>query len=232
MTFDPTSDSIAVTIPRFQLLRTAERGFRRRRAFNEPYIISLAIDEKGQCGMELIFNSMPFPNMREGDSVTMLGDGHIVYGPSNPGSYVAVSALFMESDSEIRNRGSLLQDAITAPEMSALRNAAVALNPTAGMVMSVLTPMAELVGRFMAANQDDYLARWDGVFLRDRPVPYQVNRMFTHENEFISTDIKVIPLKKANGQGAVPIVDQLSSKASSQVVVERERLPNLIPARA
>ena len=46
---------------------------------------------------------MPFPKVRPKSTVTMLGDGHLLYGPKQPGEFVALSVLMMESDADIRN---------------------------------------------------------------------------------------------------------------------------------
>jgi len=48
---------------------------------------------------------MPFPKVRKGATVRMLGDGHLLYGPANPGEFVAMSVLIMESDRDLRTLG-------------------------------------------------------------------------------------------------------------------------------
>ena len=35
----------------------------------------------------------------------MLGDGHLLYGPANPGEFVALSVLIMECDRDMRKLG-------------------------------------------------------------------------------------------------------------------------------
>ena len=86
MPFDPTKSKIAITIPHFKLLAGADSIFDR---YSEPYIVSLAVDEKDTKALELEFNLMPFPKVRKGATVRMLGDGHLLYDPANPGEFVA-----------------------------------------------------------------------------------------------------------------------------------------------
>ena len=87
MPFDPKTSKIAITIPHFKLLKRAD-PFQK---YSEPYIVSLAVDEADTKRTELGFNLMPFPKVRKGATVRMLGDGHLLYGPANPGEFVALS---------------------------------------------------------------------------------------------------------------------------------------------
>jgi hypothetical protein len=86
MPFDPKKSKIAITIPHFKLLEKADGFFDR---YSEPYIVSLAVDEADTKALELEFNLMPFPKVRKGATVRMLGDGHLLYGPASPGKFVA-----------------------------------------------------------------------------------------------------------------------------------------------
>ncbi len=75
MPFDKDNDKIAITIPRFTLRDISEGPFQR---FAEPYIVSVAADEHGQATPKLSFNMMEFPRVGKGETVEMLGDGHLV----------------------------------------------------------------------------------------------------------------------------------------------------------
>ena len=100
MTFDPNTDKIAITIPKFSLLKNSDGIFQK---YNEPFIVSFAIDALGHNSPKIDFSFMPFPKIAKGGIVTMLGDGHLIYGPQNPGDFVAVSVLIMERDEDIRD---------------------------------------------------------------------------------------------------------------------------------
>lgn len=57
------TDKIAITIPKFTLLKHADSVFQR---YNEPYITSFAIDASGSADPKIDFNFMPFPKVTEG----------------------------------------------------------------------------------------------------------------------------------------------------------------------
>jgi len=100
--FDPHQDKIAITVPKFEFLKNSE-GFLMQ-PYNEPYILSFAVDSSGRSEPRLDFNFEPFYKVRPGDTVKMLGDGLLLYGPRNPGEFVALSVLVMESDEDVRKR--------------------------------------------------------------------------------------------------------------------------------
>ena len=99
MPFNLEKDKIAIAIPKFTLLKHVDGILQR---YNEPYIISITIDESGKADPKNDFNFMPFPKVAKGGTVTMLGDGHLVYGPKKPGEFVAISVLIMEKDNDIQ----------------------------------------------------------------------------------------------------------------------------------
>jgi hypothetical protein len=62
MPFDAQTSRIAVTVPYFKLLASADP----LQKYSEPYIVSLAVDEADTKKTELEFNVMPFPKVRRG----------------------------------------------------------------------------------------------------------------------------------------------------------------------
>jgi len=50
-------------------------------------------------------------------SDAMRGDGLILCGPRNPGKLITLSAMFMESDRDVRNIGEQLHDIIASKAM-------------------------------------------------------------------------------------------------------------------
>ncbi|MGH1346274.1 MAG: hypothetical protein ACRBN8_32205 [Nannocystales bacterium] len=137
----------------------------------------------------------------EGDTVEMLGDGHLVYGPANPGEWVAVSVLLMESDAGIRRAGVSLNSLVSSAAQEAGLKALLSSNPTVLAVGTAVEVVANLVSQTLMANRDDSLLRVQGAFLRGGSVPYDINRKFTRRNRTAALDVKVIPLRSANGQG-------------------------------
>lgn len=198
MPFDPKKSKIAITIPYLKLLARAD-PFQR---YSEPYIVSLAVDEKDTKQKELAFNLMPFPKVRKGGTVRMLGDGHLVYGPANPGSFVALSILIMESDRDIRRLGGEVDNLVKSKAADLGVKAVLAANPGSAAVLGILKEMIQHIAGALKNNKDDELFRTDGTFLRDTPNPYHVNREYTHGNEWVELSVRIIPLEASNGQGA------------------------------
>lgn len=201
MPFDPNSDRIAITIPRFTLLKHVDGIFQR---YNEPYITSVAIDAAGSADPKIDFNFMPFPKVAKGGTVNMLGDGHLVYGPKNPGDFVAVSILIMEQDKEIRDFGKQLETVIQSKAVDLGIKAVVAANPGYAAVLAILKELTVLVAGFLKNNGDDELYRVEGTFLKGHAVPYHINRSYELGNDFITLNLNVIPLADHNRQGPPP----------------------------
>ncbi len=133
--FDRNNSKVAITMPEFTLIRNADILLER---YNEPHIISFAIDRSGNANPEIDFNFMPFPKVRPNTTVTMLGDGHLIYGPRNPGDFVAISILIMESDSDMRKRGKLIKEVIKSKAADLGVKAIVAANPSSAAVVAIL----------------------------------------------------------------------------------------------
>lgn len=201
MKFNPNTDQIAITIPKFTLLRHSDSIFQ---MYNEPYILSMAIDASGNANPEIDFNFMPFPKIAEGGTVTMLGDGHLLYGPKNPGDFVAISVLIMEQDQDVRDLGEQLETVVESKALDLGIKAVIAANPGSAIALAMLRELTGLVAGFLRTNKDDELFRTEGVYLKGRPVPYDINRSFTYQNDFVSLDLKIIPLQEHNEQGPAP----------------------------
>lgn len=197
-----------VTVPRFKLLRSQDGVARRDRA-NEPYLVTLAVDAAGRAGRQIAFNTAHFPNVRRCDAVEMLGHGHLVYGPENPGEFVAVAVLLMESDAEVRERGRKLRDILGDSAVTGGLRRLLEASPTAGAIGHGLAEVAGFVARILEGNEDDEVIRVAGVFLRDVPVPYDVNRRMRRVNREAEINLAVVPLERSNGQGPITELVQL-----------------------
>ncbi|SDK12275.1 hypothetical protein [Microbulbifer yueqingensis] len=197
--FDPMSDSIAITIPRFTLKKHADSSFQN---YNEPYIVSMAIDESGVASPAIDFNMMPFPKVRRGGTVKMLGDGHLVYGPRNPGKFVALSVLVMESDSDLNSIGGQVEEIVSSKAVELGIDTIVSANPGSAAILAVLKELTQLVAGHLKSNKDDELFRIEGTFLRDHATPYHVNREYDNlGNDYIDMSMRILALASPNGQG-------------------------------
>ena len=134
----------------------------------------------------------------------MLGDGHIVYGPKNPGEFVAVSILIMESDKDVQDFGKALEEIVKSNAVKLGISAIVAANPGSAAILGIIKEMTQLLAGFLKNNKDDELFRTEGTFLRGHPVPYHINRSYELGNDFIKINLDVLPLKNHNGEGPKP----------------------------
>ena len=201
MPFNPENDKIAITIPKFTLLKHVDGILQR---YNEPYIVSVAIDESGKNNPKISFNFMPFPKVAKGGTVTMLGDGHLVYGPKNPGEYVAISVLIMENDKDIQNLGKAIENIVKSTAVDLSIKAIVAANPGSATVLGILKELTQMVAGFLKNNEDDELYRTEGTFLRGHQVPYHINRSYEVGNDFVNLHLNIVPLKDHNKEGPKP----------------------------
>lgn len=199
MSFDPSKSKIAITMSEFTLLRDADAFD----AYSEPYIVSMAIDSTGVADPAIGFNFMPFPKVRANSTVSMLGDGHFLYGPKNPGEFVALSVLMMESDVDMQKRGELVKEIVSSKAADLGVKAILAANPGSSAIVAILKELTSFVAGVLAQDGDDELFRTEGSFLRDQPNPYHINRNYKQRNDFVEVAIQIIPLDTPNGEGAV-----------------------------
>lgn len=200
MPFDKKKSKIALTIPEFTLRKTPPELFEGK--YSEPYIASMAVDASGKAGPAIAFNFMSFPKVLPGCAVTMLGDGHLIYGPANPGEFVAASVLIMEADRDIRDAGKMIEDVVKSKAVELGMGMIIASNPGSAAILAVLKELTQFVAGILKNDKDDELYRMEGTFLRDGPVPYHINRQYRCGNDFVEVAMKVIPLDAANGQGS------------------------------
>lgn len=204
MLFNPQSDPIAITVPRLAIVKTyapnpIEAIF--EGTTSEPYLVTLAVDANNVVQKSLELNMACYPNMRPMSAVDMLGHGHLVYGPRNPGAFVTASILVMESDRDINEVGATLEDLLGSEAAKLGVKALMAANPGATAIISIVQKLAELLGRRLRANKDDHLLTVHGTYLQGAMVPYDVNRMSTHKNDYVEIAVKCMPLSEPNGQG-------------------------------
>lgn len=197
MTFDKNTSKIAITIPWFKLLKRHSELF--EGFTNEPYIVAIAVDATNPNKPGICMNFASLPHVKAGDKIDMLGDGHLVYGPENPGEWVVLSILIMESDKDIRNLGGQIEDWITSQAVELGLSAIILANPGAGGVLAIVKELTRFVAGKLVTNRDDELFRISGIFLQNLAVPYHIDEEFISRNQYIELAIKVIPLDEEAG---------------------------------
>lgn len=194
--FNPMEDKIAVVVKEFTLLKKADIF-----KYSEPYIISLAIDELGINNPAIEFNALPFPRMRKGDTIVFDGQGHLIYGPKNPGEFLAYTVLFMESDKDVRDFGKAVEEIVTSEAVKMGAKTLLTAVPQYGTAVNVLSKLVELIAQRLGRDKDDFLYRRSGTLLRDVVPPYDILRTYKRSNDFIEANISVIPLIESNNLG-------------------------------
>lgn len=197
--FNPESDKIAVVVKEFTLKKKSEIFFDR---YSEPYIVSMAIDQSGAKSPAIDFNMLAFPHVRKGDVVGFDGQGHLIYGPQNPGEFVVYTVLFMESDKDYRELGKIIEEIITSKAVSIGAKALLAAVPTYATAITILQKLIEEMAVQLQKNKDDELFRRNGTLLKGVIPPYEIARTYQSENDYISTKIGVIPLSRSNNLGS------------------------------
>jgi hypothetical protein len=207
MTFDRNSDKIAITVPSFTFKKGAASILFEDITdliYSEPYLVTVAIDSNGVTQNALNFNFAEYLNVRRGGTVNMIGNGHLVYGPENPGDYVAISVLLMESNRDARVTGDEIASIVKskAVEMAITQSIAnLAANTRLDVPLKLMQQLSGYVATRLQESKDKYLFRTEGIFFKNTAVPYEVNRQFISGNEFADLTIQVIPLDVPNGQG-------------------------------
>jgi len=196
--FNPQEDKIAVAVKQFTLKKGSEGLFGRN---NEPYIISMAIDQGGAENANLAINSKSFPNVREGDTVSFDGQGHLIYGPKNPGEFLVYAILFMESDRDIREFGATMENVINSEATQIAMKALLLAQPTYGTALTLIEKLSQLVAQKLKHNKDDELYLRTGTLLRDVTPAYDILRTYRGGNQYIECHTSIIPLVKSNQLG-------------------------------
>jgi hypothetical protein len=199
MAFNKLTDKIAITIPEFRLKHSAD-GLS---PINEPYIITLSVDESGLSNSipSIHFNAQTFPKTHIWSTVKFDGDGYLIYGPKNPGSFVSYSILFMESDNDVREFGKKMDSVLNNDAFKIILKTLTTVKPEVGIAVTVINSLLDIIAKQLINNKDDELFRVVGTFFRDKTPPYDILRTYSQENKYISYQTRIIPLSESNGLG-------------------------------
>jgi hypothetical protein len=188
MPFNPETDPISLMLTEFRLRKRAD-GFLNK--YSELYVLSLFEDENGQSGDRFNFSTAIFPKVRVNQAIRPGGSGQLLYGPVNPGAFLAFNLIFMESDKDIRDVGAQVGEVLGSEEAKLLRKSLIAANPGAAATVGALNTIANLVVNQLKANKDDELFRYTGTLLRHKR--YNVNKTLqANPNDYIHCRLKAL----------------------------------------
>ncbi len=194
------TDNIAVTLSSLAI-HDRGAGVARR---GHPYVVSLAIDAHKAATPAFDLNFIPFPEMRPGQRVGMLGDGHVLYGPKDPGGFVSVLVLVMNSSLDMTYAGDSVRGALEDSAASLAAELMLAGNPVASLGAAFLGELAECLAGASGNVRDSEVCRFSGSFLQDGPSPYDVGREYGINNYVGSLGLRVVSLAEPNGVGPLP----------------------------
>ncbi|MCT4706401.1 hypothetical protein MUA03_10855 [Enterobacteriaceae bacterium H16N7] len=190
MNFDPACDNIAIVLSALKLRKSSD-GLDK---YNEPYIVVLAMDEHDAGNTRLAYQLKEFHNVKAYEQIILAGDGVMLYGPANPGSFVTLSVMVMESDEDFKAVGAQIDSVITRLNAGLPTTNVAKMQPgVAAAEMILQTALGELAD-VLSGNKDDYLLTVSGTWLRDTPTPYKIGSFSTHHNDFAEATLKVVPL--------------------------------------
>jgi hypothetical protein len=195
MAFDPRKDEIALVMKSFTLLKPREglfgRGWFDR--YSEPYVVAVAVDAKGEPAIDV--QTQAFAGVGRGDTIRFDGQGLLLYGPENPGDFLAWEILIMESDKRSRRRGAQIQEILDHEATDMGLKALMAANRSAAAAAQLLKGLVDLLGGQLQQDKDELLMRRQGTLLFDACPPFELKRTYLRENDFVASEISVIAMR-------------------------------------
>lgn len=192
MAFNPDLDDVAITLTYLRLIKSSEAFIDK---YSEPYLLSLAIDSSEDSTPAILYNYLPFPKVRAGGSVAIMGDGLLLYGPRKPGEFITLTVMFMESDRDVRNMGQTLNDIISSKAAELSIGAIVSANPGSAAMVAIIKELALYVSGALKKNGDDELFKIEGSFLKAHFPPYHINHVYEFKNDYIGANINIRQVK-------------------------------------
>ena len=169
--------------------------------FTEAYCLSFAVDQVGMATPSLYVNALHFPKVARGERLSFIGDGHLVYGPKNPGDFMVYSMVFMESRFDVHHISKTIDDLVKDKAREIFLKSALAANPGPEEVEELLNKLTDLVTTALHKHIDDQLIRRTGILTRDFVPPYNLLRAHTHKSALIEFNSAVIQLDQSNMLG-------------------------------
>jgi len=140
-----------------------------------------------------------FRNIRRGDSLPILGDGLLLYGPKDPGGKIALHGAVMESDDRSRDLGKTIEEGLKHAGLFSIIDKTLAQGSLSAPQMSVITAAArfafETVTYFLKRDGDDVIStfHYSSTYQKDR-AGYALppdGRMFTYSDRYVDVSLDV-----------------------------------------
>lgn len=185
---------------------------------NEVYILCMGIDtslqpqNKMPDGTNLISETFKaynkysivsvspvFHNIRRGDSLSILGDGLLLYGPKDPGGKIALHGAVMESDDGTRDIGKTIEEGISHSGLFNVIDKALAMGSLAAPQVSTITAASrfafETVTYFLKRDGDDVVStfHYSSTYQEDRGgyATPEEGELFTYSDRYVDISLDV-----------------------------------------
>ncbi len=191
--FNASRDKIALMLQSLTLFKKADFG-----RFSEPYVIGFSVSANQKLENPFDFIYQTYPKTRKNEKKEFQGEGLRLYGPDNPGEFLAFSILLLESDADVREAGTRIESALNSDLIQKTLPKLFVANPTAAIASKGLLQLTNLFASIMQGNKDDELLRMSGTLFQNvidsEFLPYQVQETFADRNSRAELEVKVLPL--------------------------------------
>lgn len=197
--FDPLEDNIAVFITTLRIRKPFDFG-----SHLDPYIVVIATDKKDNA-VRMNVSHFAFPGAKLYQQIITPDNAVLLYGPENPGEFLTLSIMLLESDTDIQNAGKQLEAAINASAISANVIARLTANPTAMVATALAADVLRGIAHTMQQNKDDPIMFVHDSWLQGLTPPYGINQYKLHSSDNAEISLRVSPIMKQSQQNKVTI---------------------------
>jgi hypothetical protein len=187
--FNAQKDNIAIFLTHLRILKP----FNIVSQYLNPYIIAIVTD-KADGKLKMSYRYFDFPNSKVYQSIIKAESSVLVYGPNNPGEFVTLNLMLMDSDANIRLAGQDLDSLMNQAANKIDIVAALSANPA----VPVITSLAEEIFKFVAAemkkNNDDPIMFIYDSWLQGLTPPYGINQYKLHSGPAAELTLSVYPI--------------------------------------
>lgn len=197
--FNPLEDNIAVFMTTLRIRKPFDFG-----NHLDPYIVVIATDKKDYT-IRMNVSHFVFPGAKVYQQIISPDNAILLYGPENPGEFLTLSIMLLDSDENIQNAGKQLEAAINTSAIAAKVIARLTANPTAMVAVALAEEVLQGIAHAMQQNNDDPIMFVHDSWLQGLTPPYGINQYKLHASDNAEISLRVSPITKQSQQNIVTI---------------------------
>lgn len=197
--FNPLEDNIAVFMTTLRIRKPFDFG-----NHLEPYIVVIATDKKDNA-IRMNVSHFAFPGAKIYQQIITPDNAILLYGPANPGEFLTLSIMLLDSDADIQNAGKQLEAAINTSAIAADVIARLTANPTAMVATTLAEEVLQGIAHIMQQNKDDPIMFVHDSWLQGLTPPYGINQYKLHASDSAEISLRVSPILKQSQQNVMTI---------------------------